>query len=102
MIAKKIIRYYSDCGRGFWKKQQAITHDKNCKCWKNPIHKTCLSCKFKNIINDSNGMEDEPQFLQTWKQNDCKNPEMDMDKMFIPAHENALEICIRCPKWTAK
>lgn len=47
-------------------------------------------------------MEDEPHFLQTWKQNNCKNPEMDMDKMFIPAHENAPEICIRCPKWTAK
>lgn len=54
MIAKKVVRYYSDCGRGFWKKQQAIAYDENCKCWKNPIHKTCLSCKFKNIINDSN------------------------------------------------
>ncbi len=55
MIAKKVIRYYSECGRGFWKKQQAISHDENCKCWKNPKFKSCLSCKHKCIIKDSNG-----------------------------------------------
>lgn len=35
MKAKKVIRYYSDCGKGFWKKQTAINHDINCKCCKN-------------------------------------------------------------------
>jgi len=102
MIAKKVIRYYSDCGRGFWKKQQAITHDENCKCWKNKKFKTCLTCKFENIIRDSNGMDDEPQFLQTWLQNECKNPEMNLDTMFNPAHKNADHICINCPKWESK
>ena len=75
MISKKVIRYYSDCGRGFWKKQQAIKHDENCKCWKNPKFKTCLSCKFKDIIQDSNGMEDEPHYLQTWDFNNCDHCE---------------------------
>jgi hypothetical protein len=83
MKVKKVLRYYSDCGRGFWKKQQAITHDENCKCWKNPKFKCCLSCRFKNIIKDSNGMEHEPQFLQTWDMNYCNHSESG-----IAAHQN--------------
>lgn len=102
MISKKVIRYYTDCGKGFWKKQKAVSHEANCRCWKNPKFKTCLTCKFKNIVHDSNGMEHEPHCLQTWEWNDCKNPEMNMDTMFKPAHENAPNICINCPKWTPK
>jgi len=73
MIAKKVIRYYSDCGRGFWKKNQAVTHDENCKCWKNPKFKTCISCKHKDLRIDSNGMELEPSYLQTWNYNNCNH-----------------------------
>jgi len=75
MTTKKVLRYYADCGRGFWRKQQAITHDINCKCWKNPKLKSCLSCKHKCMITDSNGMEGEPRHLQTWTANDCKHSE---------------------------
>jgi hypothetical protein len=102
MTSKKVLRYYTDCGRGFWSKKKALTHEINCKCWKNPKFKTCLSCKFQNIIKDNNGMEPGSQFYQQWEQNDCKNPEMNLDTMFTPAHENAPEICINCQKWTAK
>lgn len=73
MITKKVVRYYSDCGRGFWKKQQAVRHDENCKCWKNPKFKTCLSCKLKDMVSDSNGMGSEPQHLETWTTNNCRN-----------------------------
>jgi hypothetical protein len=73
MEARKVTRYYSDCGRGFWKKQQAINHDENCKCWKNPKLRSCISCKHKSFIVDSNGMENEPQFLQTWNANSCNH-----------------------------
>lgn len=82
MQSKKVIRYYSDCGRGFWKKQQAISHDENCKCWKNPKYESCLSCVNKCIRTDSNGMEDEPQFFQTWKYNACEYSEKG-----IPVHK---------------
>lgn len=75
MEVRKVLRYYSDCGKGFWSKQKAIKHDEYCKCWKNPKFKTCLSCKHKDIIKDSNGMENEPQFLQTWYMNNCEHSE---------------------------
>jgi len=91
MISKKVIRYYSDCGRGFWKKQKAITHDANCVCWGNPKFKTCLSCKHKKFIKDSNGMENEPQYLQTWYSNECKHSESG-----VPVHENAEQIRKYC------
>ena len=91
MIAKKVTRYYSDCGRGFWKKQTAITHDQNCKCWKNPVLKSCLSCKHKSFGKDSNGMESEPQFLQTWDYNKCVNSESG-----IPVHEDFDHIRKNC------
>jgi hypothetical protein len=97
MKSRKVIRYYSDCGRGFWKKEKAITHDKNCKCWKNPKLKTCLSCKHKNIIKDSNGMENEPQYLQKWESNECKHSESG-----APVHENAEHIRHYCQFWEPK
>lgn len=97
MISKKVTRYYSDCGKGFWRKQQALTHDENCKCWKNPRFQTCLTCKHKKFANDSNGMEDEPQFLETWITNMCERVDS-----FVPAHKNANHIAIRCNMWELK
>lgn len=96
MTTKKVLRYYSDCGRGFWKKKKAITHDENCKCWVNPKFKTCLTCKHKNFIQDSNGMEHEPQFCQTWTENLCQT------QNGTPAHENAEHIIKNCSSWQLK
>lgn len=92
MIVKKVTRYYSDCGRGFWKKQQAVTHDKNCKCWKNPKYKSCLSCKHECIAKDSNGMEHEPQYLETWSINKCQHSESG-----VPVHQDYEHIRKYCP-----
>lgn len=97
MISKKVIRYYSDCGRGFWKKQQALTHDQNCKCWNNPKFKSCISCKFKDFRVDSNGMEHEPQYNQTWEYNNCKH-----SGFGISVHENFTHIRKNCPQWVNK
>jgi hypothetical protein len=97
MIAKKVTRYYSDCGRGFWKKEQAVNHDENCKCWVNPKFQCCLSCNKKNIVKDSNGMESEPQFLQKWDTNLCKYSELG-----VPVHENFEHIRKYCPYYENK
>lgn len=83
MEAKKVTRYYSECGKGFWKKQTALSHEQNCKCWKNPKFKTCISCKLKNIVNDSNGMEHEPQFLHNFDTNMCQFADSG-----VPVHED--------------
>jgi len=97
MIAKKVIRYYSECGRGFWNKQKAIKHDENCKCWKNPKFKSCLSCKNKCFILDSNGMEHEPQYLQTWETNLCQ-----YSGSGVSAHENYQHIRLNCDFYEPK
>jgi hypothetical protein len=91
MESRKVLRYYSDCGRGFWKKHKAITHDENCKCWKNPKFKTCISCKHKCMMLDSNGMEGEPQHLQTWEFNNCEHSESG-----TPVHKDYLHIRKYC------
>jgi len=92
MVSKKVIRYYSECGRGFWKKQQAIKHDSNCQCWKNPKFQCCISCKHKDIVKDSNGMENEPQFLDTWDTNNCKH-----SVYGVPVHKDYDHIRKYCP-----
>jgi hypothetical protein len=91
MKAKSVIRYYSDCGRGFWKKQQAITHDENCKCWKNPKFKSCMSCKYKSLKKDNNGMQYEPHNLQTWDYNACEHSDYG-----VPVHEEFQHIRKYC------
>jgi hypothetical protein len=97
MYSKKVIRYYSDCGRGFWRKATAIAHDNNCKCWKNPKIKSCLTCKFKNFVTDSNGMEHEPQYLQTWSENACEHSESG-----VAVHPEFDQIRKHCPNWVSK
>jgi len=95
MISKKVYRYYADCGKAYWTKRACLDHEKICICWKNAKFKTCLTCVHKNIKVDDDGE-------QSWQYNDCKNPEMNLNTMFIPAHEKADYICINCPKWELK
>jgi len=46
-------------------------------------------------------MEDEPAYLHTWRQVECKNP-LFKDYMFHPAHKNAPDLNINCPVWEQK
>lgn len=95
MIAKKVTRYYSDCGRGFWSKYSAIKHDDNCTCWKNPKLKSCLSCVNRNIVNDDNGMDG--QYCETWQTNLCKHSDSGM-----PVHKEFDFIRKHCAFYKSK
>lgn len=99
METKRVTRYISDCGKGFWKKSRCATHEENCKCWTNPKFKTCKTCKHGENVHDSNGMEDEPSQLHEWRQWECRNNEFDYDKHFTAAHKKAADLCINCPIW---
>jgi len=95
---KEVKAYKSDCGKLYAKKQSAIAHETICKCWSNPNLKTCVTCKFGQLIKDSNGMEHEPQYLHTWKQWECSNVEFNYDTMFTQApNDNTESLCINCP-----
>lgn len=98
----EIKAYKLDCGKKFYTKKAAIKHERDCKCWTNPKWRTCKTCKFGKQEWDSNGMEHEPQFLHTWKQWNCSNPEFNYDLHFNQAHENAADLCINCIKWHPK
>jgi hypothetical protein len=32
MHTKRVTRYYSECGKGFWKKEDAEIHEQYCRC----------------------------------------------------------------------
>lgn len=51
MNSKKVTRYYADCGKGFWKKSQALTHEGSCKCWTNPQNKACKTCSYGSFAS---------------------------------------------------
>lgn len=102
MKTKRVTRYIADCGKGYWSKSSCTQHEQNCKCWTNPKFKTCKTCKFAKVVHDSNGMEHEPQYLQTWTQIECQNPNFDYDKHFTAAHEKAEDLCINCPVWECR
>ena len=102
MKTKRVTRYIADCGKGYWTKKSCLQHEQNCKCWTNPKFKTCKTCKFAKVTHDSNGMEHEPQHLQTWVQIECENPEFDYNRHFTEAHKKAKDLCINCPVWECK
>ena len=57
MKAKKVMRYYAECGKGFWNKTAALDHEDNCHCWGNVKNKTCKTCvhKFSIPYDDETG-----------------------------------------------
>lgn len=95
------IAYKAECGRKFHTKKACKKHELYCTCWTNPKYKTCKSCKFGKQVKDSNGMESDPQYLETWRQWQCSNPDF-KEYMFTSAHKNAPDICINCPVWVNK
>jgi len=72
MKTRRVTRYITDCGRGFWNKRQAETHETNCKCWTNPKNKTCKTCIY------GMKMPDEPDVGVTsyWE---CNNEDISID-----------------------
>lgn len=97
--AKKVLRYYTPCGRGFWKKQSAIKHEENCKCWTNPKFKTCKTCRH-NLVS-----YDEDDYSIGYKgegyTNECRIGVEYEGPEWTAAHEKAPDININCPKWEA-
>jgi len=59
------------CGRNVLTSRKRMeTHE--ARCWRNPARRACASCKHLLEYDDSNGMEHEPQYLQTWHVRECK------------------------------
>ncbi len=102
MIIKTIKYYYADCGKRYTSKKKCLGHELVCRCWKNPKFKTCITCKYGKNIKDSNGMEHEPQFLQTWRIWECTNKDFVYNLHFTSAHETASDLCINCPVYENK
>lgn len=96
------VAYKCDCGKKYHSKTSAKKHEANCKCWTNPKYKTCKTCVFSRQIRDSNGMEHDTRYLQTWTEWRCDNPEFNYDLHFTPAHEKASDLNINCSLWKSK
>jgi len=99
MKIRKATRFIADCGRGFWNKNACAEHETNCRCWTNPKHRTCLTCKYTKKVNDSDGTEHDPRNLQKWTYRECTNEKFHQDIHFHPAHENAPDLNINCSLW---
>lgn len=92
-----IVRYKCECGRKFASKRAAEYHEAVCKCWTNPKNRTCKTCVHGSLVNDSNGMEDEPQFLQTWTNWHCsKLTDHAIEVMSQPATFQITDLRIHC------
>lgn len=99
----KVNAYITECGKKYWSHSGAKKHEGICKCWSNPKLKTCMTCEYGKWERNSNGMEHEPQFLQTWMQWDCRNGEMNFEEDYTHAPNDTTEsLCINCPKWKQK
>lgn len=97
VIKIQITRYKCQCGKKFAKKYAAEHHEKVCKCWTNPKNRSCKTCKFGSFINDSNGMEHEPQFLQKWTSWHCSKLSNEaIEQMSKPATFQIKDLRIHC------
>jgi len=95
-------RFKADgCGRLFSKKKSALNHESVCKCWSNPKNKTCKTCKHSFVQHDSNGMEHDPSFLDTWRYNDCKLGICDTGELkhLWNQTNDSVDINFNCAKW---
>lgn len=98
MIAKKVTRYYAECGRGYCNKSACEQHERVCKCWKNPKHRTCLTCaKYSKHTEVDEGQG----YYNAYTVNDCNHVSID-ESILTPCHENAPDIYKNCPYWVLK
>ena len=98
MKERKVTRYMAECGRGFWSKAACLYHEEVCQCWKNPKHKTCLTCdKYSKHIEAGEG----EGYLNLYTVNDCEHADTD-ESLLTPCHENAPDIYKNCPYWVLK
>lgn len=98
----EIKAYRCDCGKVYVTKSACVKHEKVCKSWKNPKHRTCKTCKFGKQVWDTNGMENDPHSLQSWQIWQCDNPEFNYNIHFTAADKTAPDLCINCPVWKSK
>lgn len=71
-MARKITAYACDfkCGRRASTSKKGVElHEKT--CFNNPIRRACITCANFESYQDSNGMEHEPQNLDTWRHTAC-------------------------------
>lgn len=80
----KVNAYITECGKKYWSNAGAKNHERNCKCWTNPKHKTCLTCNFFS----GNSFD----WFHCDKMPNMKTPP-------TPPHENAPNINANCSQW---
>lgn len=90
MKSKKVIRYYAECGRGFWKKVDALHHEGVCKCWKNPKNKACTTCRYGEYA----GYENDTGYGGFWE---CGHNSMDGEHSGGPSGVDY--ISVNCKYW---
>lgn len=96
---KLVKQYVADCGKKFLSKKSCLKHELNCKCWKNPKFRTCLSCIYYKKHKEFFG-ENEKSSLVIF--NECKNENFVYELHHTPAHEKAADLTINCPVWELK
>lgn len=87
MKSKKVLRYYADCGKGFWSKVGCLSHEDNCHCWTNPKNKTCKTCKFASYLQ-WDGRDGDGGYYE------CDN--FDNDNEHTGAPKNIKYISVNC------
>lgn len=98
VTSKLVMRHFTECGREFKQKRSAIKHDLVCKCWSNPKHKTCKTCKHRYEGYDSNGMENDPAYLESWKTANCRKGIWEESPEWNQTHKN-VDVNINCMAW---
>ena len=93
-----VARYVAPCGHRFTTRASAAAHERSATCWKLPALRTCQSCKFNRVIRDSNGMEHEPAFLETFLTRECTRPNFDPDEL-TPVRSGVTDLFRDCPGW---
>ena len=91
-------RYVAPCGHRFATRGAAEGHEHKATCWKLPALRTCQSCKFNSVEWDSNGMEDEPAFLDTFLTRECTRPDFDTEEL-IAVRPGITNLFRDCPGW---
>ena len=98
MKERKVTRYMAECGRGFWSKTACLHHEEACQCWKNPKHRTCLTCaKYSKHTEVDEGQG----YYNAYTVNDCNHVSID-ESILTPCHENVPYIYKNCPYWVLK
>ncbi len=90
------------CGTKHSKSLEGVVEHES-KCWYNPKNKTCMTCKYGKLVNDSCDHPELPENpVERWRYRDCSESHCQDIEFKENSHKEKIVPNVKCEFWKLK